>query len=47
MDVSLLDLSLSDPRHPFHQADFTYWENTFRNIQSVDKVDPLTVRITI
>ena len=36
-----------DPHHPYHQADFTYWENTFRNIQAVEKVDPLTVRITI
>src|SRR5207253_103961 len=36
-----------DPHHPFHQADFTYWENTFRNIQSVEKVNDLTVRITI
>ncbi len=36
-----------DPRHPYHQADFTYWETTFRNIQSVEKVDPLTVRIVI
>jgi peptide/nickel transport system substrate-binding protein len=36
-----------DPHHPYHQNDFTYWENTFRNIQSVDAIDPLTVRITI
>jgi peptide/nickel transport system substrate-binding protein len=36
-----------DPRHPYHQPDFTYWDTTFRNIQSVDKVDELTVRITI
>jgi peptide/nickel transport system substrate-binding protein len=36
-----------DPHHPFHQDDFTYWENTFRNIQSVEAVDNLTVRITI
>jgi peptide/nickel transport system substrate-binding protein len=36
-----------DPRHPFHSEDFTYWESTFRNIQTVEKVDPLTVRITI
>jgi peptide/nickel transport system substrate-binding protein len=36
-----------DPRHPFHQADFNYWETTFRNIQSVEKLDALTVRITI
>jgi peptide/nickel transport system substrate-binding protein len=36
-----------DPRHPFHQSDFNYWETTFRNIQSVEKVDVQTVRITI
>ena len=36
-----------DPRHPFHLADFNYWETTFRNIQSVEKVDAQTVRITI
>src|SRR6185295_7223499 len=36
-----------DPHHPFHQSDFNYWETTFRNIQSVEKIDALTVRITI
>jgi peptide/nickel transport system substrate-binding protein len=36
-----------DPRHPYHQPDFTYWETDFRNIQTVEKIDPLTVRITI
>jgi peptide/nickel transport system substrate-binding protein len=36
-----------DPHHPSHQPDFTYWENTFRNIQSVEKIDELKVRITI
>ena len=36
-----------DPHHPYHQDDFTYWENTFRNIQSVEAVDSSTVRITI
>ncbi len=36
-----------DPTHPYHQPDFTYWDTTFRNIQSVTKVDPLTVRISI
>ena len=36
-----------DPHHPFHQADFSYWDTTFRNIQSVEKLDPQTVRITI
>jgi peptide/nickel transport system substrate-binding protein len=36
-----------DPHHPYHHPDFTYWENTFRNIQTVEKLDALTVRITI
>ncbi|MDB4968205.1 MAG: peptide/nickel transport system substrate-binding protein [Myxococcales bacterium] len=36
-----------DPHHPFHQDDFTYWENTFRNIQAVEALDSSTVRITI
>ena len=36
-----------DPHHPYHQDDFTYWENTFRNIQEVVAVDAYTVRITI
>lgn len=36
-----------DPHHPYHQNDFTYWENTFRNIQEVVAVDAYTVRITI
>lgn len=36
-----------DPNHPYYQPDFTYWDNTFRNIQSVAKVDRLTVRIAI
>ncbi len=36
-----------DPRHPHHQSDFVYWETNFRNIQSVDRVDSYTVRITI
>src|SRR6185312_14748751 len=36
-----------DPHHPYHQEDFTYWENNFRNIQSVEAVDDHTVRITI
>ena len=36
-----------DPHHPYHQPDFTYWENNFRNIQSIEAVDPYTVRITI
>src|SRR5689334_13144442 len=33
-----------DPQHPYHQSDFTYWETTFRNIQSVEKMDARTVR---
>jgi peptide/nickel transport system substrate-binding protein len=36
-----------DPHHPYHQADFTYWESAFRNIQSLERVDDRTVRITI
>jgi peptide/nickel transport system substrate-binding protein len=36
-----------DPHHPYHLSDFNYWETTFRNIQSVEKIDPRTVRITI
>jgi len=36
-----------DPNHPFHHADFSYWESTFRNIQSVEVLDRLTVRVSI
>ncbi len=36
-----------DPAHPFHQPDFTYWDNTYRNIQRVEKVDRLTIRLSI
>lgn len=36
-----------DPRHPYHQEDFTYWENYFRNIQSVEALDTYTVRIAL
>jgi peptide/nickel transport system substrate-binding protein len=36
-----------DPRHPAHHKDFKYWENTFRNIERVEKVDRYTVRFTI
>ena len=36
-----------DPHHPFHQADFSYWENNFRYIQAVEALDSSTVRITI
>ena len=37
-----------DSDHPFHRNDFTYWENTFRTIiSSVERVDPLTVRIVL
>jgi peptide/nickel transport system substrate-binding protein len=36
-----------DPHHPYHHVDFSYWETTFRNIQSVEKLDAQTVRITI
>ncbi len=33
--------------HPFHEPDFIYWETTYRNILSIEKVDTQTVRITI
>jgi peptide/nickel transport system substrate-binding protein len=36
-----------DPNSPYHLADFTYWDTTFRNILSVKKIDPLTVQINI
>ncbi len=36
-----------DPRHPYHQPDFTYWDTNFRNIQLVERIDAFTVRITI
>lgn len=36
-----------DSAHPHHQADFTYWDSSYRNIMRVDKVDRLTVRISI
>ena len=37
-----------DPRHPFHRpGEFSYWENGFRNVEKVDKIDDFTVRITI
>jgi peptide/nickel transport system substrate-binding protein len=36
-----------DPFHPFHRPDFQYWENVFRNIERVEKVDEYKVRIHI
>lgn len=36
-----------DPKHPFHTGQFNYWENAFKNILRVEKVDDLTVRIHI
>ncbi len=36
-----------DPQHPFHEANFKYWENGYRNIQRVEKIDDLTVRLWI
>jgi peptide/nickel transport system substrate-binding protein len=36
-----------DPRHPFHRDRFQYWGSQFRNITRVEKVDDLTVRISI
>jgi peptide/nickel transport system substrate-binding protein len=36
-----------DPHHPYHQADFSYWDTNFRNIQSIERADTYTVKITI
>jgi peptide/nickel transport system substrate-binding protein len=36
-----------DPAHPFYRSDFQSWQRQYRNIQKVEAVDPLTVRITI
>ncbi|HTM19939.1 MAG TPA: ABC transporter substrate-binding protein, partial [Kofleriaceae bacterium] len=37
-----------DPDHPFHRPGwFSYWENGYRNVLKVEKVDDFTVRITI
>ncbi len=36
-----------DPAHPYHTGRFNYWENAFRNILRVEKLDPLTVRFYI
>ena len=36
-----------DPAHPFHHGKFNYWENAFKNIVAVERVDPLTVRFRI
>ena len=36
-----------DPAHPYHTGRFNYWENNFRNILRVEKVDDLTVRFHI
>ncbi|HUQ05899.1 MAG TPA: ABC transporter substrate-binding protein [Kofleriaceae bacterium] len=36
-----------DPAHPYHTGRFNYWENNFRNILKVEKVDALTVRFRI
>ncbi len=36
-----------DPFHPFHRHKFYYWENVYRNIEKVEKLDEFTVRITI
>jgi len=40
-----------DARHPFHLVDeawkFEYWESTYRNIEKIEAVGPMTVRITI
>jgi peptide/nickel transport system substrate-binding protein len=36
-----------DPHHRYHTGQFTYWENAFKNILAVEKVDDLTVRFRI
>jgi peptide/nickel transport system substrate-binding protein len=41
-----------NPQHPLHRPDrtglaFSYWENMFRNIRTVEATGPMTVRITI
>jgi peptide/nickel transport system substrate-binding protein len=41
-----------DPQHPFHFKEseswkYQYWESNYRNVERVEKVDDLTVRITI
>lgn len=36
-----------DPQHPFHRGKFAYWENAFKNIERVEAIGPMTVRITI
>ena len=55
LDAAAVVFSLErqrDPDHPFHGADrtsfrFAYWQNLYRNVRSVEAVDPRTVRITI
>jgi peptide/nickel transport system substrate-binding protein len=50
MDADAVVFSLErqrDPRHPFHRDRFQYWQTQFRNIVKVEKVDDLTVRISI
>jgi peptide/nickel transport system substrate-binding protein len=37
-----------DPRHPYYRPEqFSYWENVYRNVERVEKVDDFTVKITI
>ncbi len=36
-----------DPTHRYHTGRFNYWENNFRNILKVEKVDEFTVRFRI
>lgn len=36
-----------DPSHPHHHEDFAYWQNSYRNIESVEALDDYTVQITI
>lgn len=36
-----------DPQHPYHRGKFAYWENAFKNIERVEAIAPMIVRITI
>jgi peptide/nickel transport system substrate-binding protein len=36
-----------DPKHPYHEKDFSYWESDYKLIESVTAVDAHTVRIVI
>lgn len=36
-----------DAGHPYHRADFSYWENMYRIVEKVEALDEMTVAITI